>query len=120
MDTYIENLSKRAEIHIACYGEGNMARLTGQHETASWAEFRSGVADRGASIRIPRKCDEEGMGYLEDRRPSSNCDPYVVSALIADTSINAGANSENLVNRYKTWLRQEATTMSSMSRMKSG
>ena len=119
MDTYIENLGKRANVHIQCYGEGNMARLTGQHETASWQEFRAGVADRGASIRIPRKCDEDGCGYLEDRRPSSNCDPYVVSALIADTTINQGVNSENLINSYKVWLRQESSTNSSLSRNKS-
>ena len=33
---------------------------------------------RGCSIRIPRECAEERKGYLEDRRPSSNCDPYQV------------------------------------------
>lgn len=57
MDDYIANLANRAMVHISCYGEGNMSRLTGQHETASWSEFRAGVADRGASIRIPRGCD---------------------------------------------------------------
>jgi len=62
--------------------------------------FRSGVADREASIRIPRHVDIEGCGYLEDRRPSSNCDPYVVSAMIADTTLNEGRASDNLVNRY--------------------
>ena len=57
MDDYIANLANQAMVHISCYGEGNMSRLTGQHETASWSEFRAGVADRGASIRIPRGCD---------------------------------------------------------------
>ena len=32
---------------------GNKKRLTGEHETASWKTFSSGVANRGASIRIP-------------------------------------------------------------------
>lgn len=47
--------------------------------------FVSGVANRGASIRIPRGCAEEKKGYLEDRRPSSNCDPYKVSEVIVRT-----------------------------------
>jgi len=57
MDEYCENLKTRAMEHIQCYGQGNMSRLTGEHETASWSDFRYGVADRGASIRIPRACD---------------------------------------------------------------
>lgn len=36
-------------------GEDNKRRLTGQHETASIDVFTSGVAHRGASIRIPRQ-----------------------------------------------------------------
>ena len=60
-------------------------RLTGYHETSSVHQFSSGVAHRGASIRIPRQCAEDGKGYLEDRRPSSNCDPYRVTEAIART-----------------------------------
>lgn len=44
-----------------------------------------GVANRGASIRIPRGCAEEKKGYLEDRRPASNCDPYRVTEVIVRT-----------------------------------
>ena len=47
--------------------------------------FSSGVADRGASIRIPRAAEAEQKGYFEDRRPSSNMDPYVVCGMIFDT-----------------------------------
>jgi len=75
---------KHAE-HIKVYGEGNERRLTGKHETANIHKFSYGVANRGASIRIPRHVSEEGKGYLEDRRPASNADPYLVSAKIADT-----------------------------------
>lgn len=46
-----------------------------------------GVANRGASIRIPRECAENKKGYLEDRRPSSNCDPYAVSEALVRTCI---------------------------------
>lgn len=76
--------AKHAE-HIAVYGEGNELRLTGLHETASINDFCFGVANRGASIRIGRDTEAEGKGYFEDRRPSSNCDPYVVSGKIMAT-----------------------------------
>jgi glutamine synthetase len=72
--------------HIAEYGEGNEKRLTGQHETCSIKEFKFGVADRGASIRIPRTAEQTGKGYMEDRRPAANCDPYRVAARIMTTT----------------------------------
>ncbi|CAM9753988.1 unnamed protein product [Discosporangium mesarthrocarpum] len=81
----IEKLGKRHVQHIKAYGEGNERRLTGQHETASINSFSYGVADRGASIRIPRAAEAEGKGYFEDRRPASNMDPYVVTGMIYDT-----------------------------------
>jgi len=71
--------------HIAVYGEGNELRLTGKFETASIDTFSYGVANRGASIRIGRETEAEGKGYFEDRRPSSNCDPYVVTGKIMET-----------------------------------
>lgn len=76
--------AKHAE-HIAVYGEGNELRLTGKFETASIDQFCYGVANRGASIRIGRDTEKEGKGYFEDRRPSSNCDPYVVTGKIMST-----------------------------------
>ncbi len=52
-------------------------RLTGKHETAPWNKFSYGVADRGASIRVPHSFVNNGYkGYLEDRRPNSQGDPY--------------------------------------------
>jgi glutamine synthetase len=71
--------------HIAVYGHGIEERLTGAHETCSVGEFRSGVADRGSSIRIPRHVAAVGHGYLEDRRPGANADPYEVTAQILKT-----------------------------------
>jgi len=76
--------AKHAE-HIAVYGTGNELRLTGKHETASIDQFSFGVANRGASVRIGRDTEAEGKGYFEDRRPSSNCDPYLVSGKIMAT-----------------------------------
>lgn len=72
--------------HIAVYGEFNDERLTGKHETASIKDFSYGVSDRGASIRIPIMTVEKGWkGWLEDRRPASNADPYKVAARIIKT-----------------------------------
>lgn len=71
--------------HLDGYGHGKEERLTGQHETAHWSEFRYGVSDRGASIRIPWQVAVDRKGYLEDRRPMANADPYVVAALITNT-----------------------------------
>ena len=67
--------------------QDNERRLTGLHETSSIHDFSAGVANRGSSIRIPRDVAEKGYGYLEDRRPSSNCDPYsvVLQKLVAHT-----------------------------------
>jgi len=83
----IKKLEVRHKEHIDNYGQGNEKRLTGAHETQSIDVFSYGVADRGASIRIPRQTDKDGKGYLEDRRPASNCDPYVVTRLIVETTL---------------------------------
>merc|ERR1719487_1241961 len=87
----IKRLGTKHSEHIAVYGEGNERRLTGAYETAPIDQFSFGVANRGCSVRIPRDTEAEGCGYLEDRRPSSNCDPYVVTSKIyqtcTDTSI---------------------------------
>jgi len=82
-------LEQRHSQHIAEYGAGLADRLTGLHETCSIDEFRGGVADRGASIRIPRQVKERGAGYLEDRRPGANCDPYRVAALLLEAVLDS-------------------------------
>lgn len=81
----IYKLGAKHEEHIAVYGEGNELRLTGKFETASMDKFSYGIANRGASVRIGRDTLAEGKGYFEDRRPSSNCDPYVVTGKIMET-----------------------------------
>jgi glutamine synthetase len=80
-----EKLRKTAALHIANYGAGIEQRLTGKHETASYKEFLYGVGNRGASIRIPLHCAQQGKGYLEDRRPCANADPYVVARLLLES-----------------------------------
>jgi glutamine synthetase len=76
--------------HLAEYGSGNEQRLTGAHETASFEHFSFGVSDRGASIRIPiYTVEHDWKGYLEDRRPASNADPYRITAMIIRTAREA-------------------------------
>ena len=81
----IEKLEKKHQEHIDAYGVDNDQRLTGLHETCDINTFRWGVSDRGASIRVPWQVHRDGKGYLEDRRPASNCDPYVVSQKLIET-----------------------------------
>merc|ERR1712157_459293 len=81
-----EAFGKKTAEHIAEYGEGNDKRLTGKHETCSINQFKYGVADRGASIRIPRTAEKDGRGYMEDRRPAANCDAYRVATRVMTTA----------------------------------
>ena len=80
-----EKLKAKHQEHIAVYGAGNEARLTGRHETCGINEFRYGISDRGASIRIPLATALKNSGYLEDRRPAANMDPYRVCARLMET-----------------------------------
>lgn len=77
---------KNLHDHINVYGPDNHLRLTGKHETAPWDKFSYGVADRGASIRVPHSFVNNGYrGYLEDRRPNSQGDPYQIASIILKT-----------------------------------
>ena len=87
---YFEKLmagfEKNVNEHIAVYGPDNHLRLTGLHETQSIDKFSYGLADRGASVRIPHSFVNSGYkGYLEDRRPNSAADPYLVAGRIIKT-----------------------------------
>ena len=84
-----EALGANAEKHITQYGAGVERRLTGLHETAPWTEFSYGVSNRGASVRIPWQVEVDKKGYIEDRRPNSNMDPYLVTGLIVETCCSA-------------------------------
>ena len=88
INEYCEKLGQpeRVKRHLESYGYGLEDRLTGAHETASYKEFKYGVSDRGASIRIPMATDVAGKGYLEDRRPCANIDPYVVARLLLEAA----------------------------------
>ena len=81
----IDRISQRIPEHLAAYGAGYEMRLTGHHETCRYDDFKSGVSDRTASIRIPANVDTDGCGYLEDRRPNANACPYDVATVMLQT-----------------------------------
>lgn len=81
----IKALSKCHSYHMKYYGDDNHLRMTGKCETSSYSEFTYGRANRGASVRVPNKVSKDKCGYFEDRRPASNCNPYLVTALIVST-----------------------------------
>ncbi|KAF4550323.1 Glutamine synthetase [Elsinoe fawcettii] len=85
IEAAMPKLAARHAEHMKVYGEGNEARMTGRHETASYDKFSWGVANRGSSVRVNRSCAEEGKGYFEDRRPASNGDPYQITGMIVET-----------------------------------
>ncbi|MFZ0813743.1 MAG: glutamine synthetase, partial [Bradyrhizobium sp.] len=81
--------------HIAVYGPDNHMRLTGKHETASIDTFSWGVADRGASIRVPHSfVNNSYKGYLEDRRPNSQGDPYQIASQVLKTIATVSTNAK--------------------------
>lgn len=79
------SLESRRDEHIKNYGSNNDMRLTGRFETQSINKFSWGVSDRGASIRVPQSTFENWKGYIEDRRPASNANPYKIVNEIIET-----------------------------------
>ena len=89
--------------HISLYGD-NKNRLTGHHETSRMDVFSYGVANRAASVRIPTQVRaENGKGYIEDRRPASDIDPYVVASVIIDTTTNDQSLAGPMIDHYRAW-----------------
>lgn len=89
IERIIDVLKHRHHLHIKGYGHGLDERLTGKHETCDINTFRAGISDRGASIRISPAVAKNKCGYLEDRRPGANCDPYTVASLLLEAAIIA-------------------------------
>ena len=83
----VEKLSKKHKEHMDVYGEDNDQRMSGEHETASYDTFSIGIANRGRSIRIGNDTLKNKKGYFEDRRPGSNCDPYLVTGMLFKTTV---------------------------------
>ena len=101
---YIKRLEAHHKNYIDISGVDNEKRLSGKCETSSIHSFSFGVANRGASIRIPRVTEANKKGYMEDRRPASNMDPYVITAALVDITVNDGAHLDNLVSSYREFI----------------
>ena len=85
IETAIKALEGKHKEHILVYGADLDLRLTGKHETASISQFNAGIGNRGASVRIPSPVAAKGYGYLEDRRPGANANPYEVASALIET-----------------------------------
>ena len=85
IETAVQRLQASHDKHVLDYGDGLENRLTGLHETCHIGQFKSGISDRGASIRIPMQTSQQSCGYFEDRRPGANADPYKVSARLVES-----------------------------------
>merc|ERR1712127_639632 len=83
----IDKLSIKHVEHMKFYGKDNHLRMTGLNETSSYDTFSYGVGTRDSSIRIPTETVKNKCGYFEDRRPSSNMDPYLVTSTLFDATI---------------------------------
>jgi len=77
---YFDRLKKTFPHDIVFYGGDNQERMTGLHETSTLNEFTFGVGTRGTSCRLPNQVQKDGKGYLEDRRPGADADPYLISS----------------------------------------
>ena len=82
------------------YGQGLEDRLTGRHETCSVNEFKVGLGNRAASVRIPVPTVDKKCGYFEDRRPGANIDPYIVCSAFLDTIFLESKYLPELVKSY--------------------
>ena len=112
-EEYFNNIFRSFDVrhqeHIQNYGSENNLRLTGKHETQSIDTFSWGVSDRGASIRVPLATSKQWKGYVEDRRPASNGDPYKIVRVISEAldfalqldKINHAMNSKIDVEKAK-------------------
>jgi len=92
-ESIFRTFEKRHKEHLSVYGSDNEKRLSGNHETQAIDKFSTGVGDRGASIRIPPTTIKEWKGYLEDRRPASNADPYEIVQIVSE-SLEIAKNEE--------------------------
>ncbi|CAD8213098.1 unnamed protein product [Paramecium octaurelia] len=99
-------LEKNHQKMMLLYGLNNEARLTGKHETGEYNQFSWGDGSRGCSIRVPIITKELGKGYLEDRRPAANMDPYLVCSALVDATCMNGKNLMTLIEQFAESLKQ--------------
>ncbi|EPY23634.1 glutamine synthetase [Strigomonas culicis] len=103
---YIDRLRHSVPKDIIFYGSENNVRLTGKHETSKATEFTSGVGTRGTSIRIPNSVAAERRGYMEDRRPAGDADPYLITSRLFASCLGLKANALDAAspNYVREWM----------------
>ena len=97
IDFINQALKRMGESHkedVKEYGEHNNERMTGEHETSTLDKFTSGVGNRGCSVRISKQTHHDGKGFIEDRRPASNLDPYRVLKTIMRSVLDRAEEGE--------------------------
>jgi glutamine synthetase len=105
IDDMMKKFDKNHAKHLQLYGQDNHKRLTGVHETSSFTKFSYGTGNRACSFRIPTQTmHDDGKGYIEDRRPASNIDAYLVGAIILSTSCLKGEGAQEMVEHYEKWI----------------
>ena len=104
IESMMERFRKTHDVHMKLYGEDNNLRLTGIHETSSFNDFSYGTGNRAASFRIPTQVrNQNGKGYIEDRRPASNICPYVVGGIIYDSGVLDESRAQPMVEHHAAW-----------------
>lgn len=88
IEAAIVKLEKAHQKHIDNYGARNDLRLMNMGGASLFDTFTHGVGEGNVSVRIPNETFTKKRGYFEDRRPGANMDPYVVAALILETSLS--------------------------------
>jgi glutamine synthetase len=109
----ISNLKYNHSLDIPNYGlEDNKIRLSGRNETSSYDFFNYGVGNRNCSVRIPTSFVNNLCGYIEDRRPASNMNPYIVTRLITSACL-LPSNIEDTINISNNILNNNLLNLSS-------
>lgn len=109
IDEVCKKFAAKHALHLELYGD-NSQRLTGHHETSDPKVFSYATGNRAASVRIPTStAAKNGKGYIEDRRPASDVNPYLVYAAITDTMINEESKIEPLLKHYRQWVEWKKT-----------
>ncbi len=103
---HIKKLEQNHKTSISLYGQSNHERLTGLHETSSMDKFSFGVANRGASVRIPRTTEKDNCGYYEDRRPAADIDPYIVGSSLFSITCLDNYLLDDLVQHYNNFTKK--------------
>ena len=101
---YMKKLEATHHDYVKMTGINNDKRLNGKNESSDWKSFSYGVGDRLASVRIPKFTEINQKGYIEDRRPASNMDPYVICAALADITILNGKYFKEIKEAYDSFV----------------